>query len=144
VQAFGQFLDLFYALVGAMLVFGCAMAFGLIFATVSVNVLERAQEFATLLTAGVRLRQLAAMVTAENLTLTLTGLLPGLLIGYWAAGAFMATFNSDLFHFDVVVLPRSYAITVTAILVSALLSEVPALRAIAKIDLAAAVRERAA
>jgi putative ABC transport system permease protein len=144
VNAFGQFLDLFYTLVGAMLVFGVAMAFGLIFATISINVLERMQEFATLMTGGVRLRQLAAIVTTENLALVMTGLIPGLLIGYWAAGAFLATFNSDLFHFDAYVLPRSYAITVVAILAAAIVSELPALRAISRIDLAAAVRERAA
>ncbi len=144
VNAFGQFLDLFYTLLGAMLVFGVAMAFGLIFATISVNVLERSQEFATLMTGGVRLRQLAGIVTTENLALVITGLIPGLLIGSWAAGAFLATFNSDLFHFDAYVLPRSYAITVVAILAAAIVSELPALRAISRIDLAAAVRERAA
>jgi putative ABC transport system permease protein len=144
ITAFGQLLNLFYAIVGAMLVFGVAMAFGLIFATVSVNVLERTQEFATLLTAGVRLRQLAAMVTAENLALTVTGLVPGLVIGYWAAGAFLNTFNSDLFHFDTYVLPRSFAIATLAIVAAALVSELPALRTIRWIDLAAAVRERAA
>lgn len=143
-NAFGQYLNLFYAIVGAMLVFGVAMAFGLIFAMVSVNVLERTQEFATLLTSGVRLRQLTGMVTAENLILTVTGLIPGVLAGYWAAGAFMASFNSDLFHFDAYLLPRSFVITVVAIVLAALASELPSLRTIARIDLAAAVRERAA
>jgi putative ABC transport system permease protein len=144
INAFGQLLDLFYAIVGVMLVFGVAMAFGLIFATVSVNVLERTQEFATLLTSGVRLRQLASMVTAENMVLTIIGLIPGLPAGYWAVGAFLATFNSDLFHFDAYVLPRSYVIAVVAIVAAALASELPGLRSIARIDLAAAVRERAA
>ena len=140
----GQFLSLFYTLVGAMLIFGVALAGALIFSTVSVNILERSQEFATLLTSGVRMRQLAALVTAENLALTLSGLVPGLLIGYWAAGAFLSSFNSDLFHFDEYVLPRSYLIAAAAIVAAALASEVPGLRTIARIDLAAAVRERAA
>jgi putative ABC transport system permease protein len=144
INAFGQFLNLFYAIVGVMLAFGVAMAFGLIFAMVSVNVLERTQEFATLQTSGVRLRQLAGMVTAENMILTVTGLIPGLVVGFWAAGAFMATFNSDLFHFDAYLLPRSFVITIVAIVLAALASELPALRTIARIDLAAAVRERAA
>jgi putative ABC transport system permease protein len=143
-NAFAQFLNLFYAIVGAMLVFGVAMAFALIFAMISANVLERTQEFATLLTSGVRLRQLAEMVTGENLILTATGLVPGILAGYWAAGAFMATFNSDLFHFDAYLLPRSFVVTVVAIVLASLASELPALRAIARIDLAASVRERAA
>lgn len=143
-NAFGQYLNLFYAIVGAMLVFGVAMAFGLIFAMVSVNVLERTQEFATLQTSGVRMRQLAGMVTAENMILTVTGLIPGIVAGFWAAGAFMATFNSDLFHFDAYLLPRSFVITVGAIALAALASELPSLRTIARIDLAAAVGERAA
>jgi putative ABC transport system permease protein len=140
----GQYLQLFDAIVGAMLVFGVALAFGLIFATISVNVLERTQEFATLLTSGVRTGQLAAMVSAENMALTMTGLVLGLAAGYWATGAFLSTLNSDLFHFDEYVLPRSYLITAAAILVAALASELPGLRTISRLDLAAAARERAA
>jgi hypothetical protein len=47
-------------------------------------------------------------------------------------------------HFGVYVLPRSYAIAALAIVVAALASELPALRTIASIDLAATVREPAA
>jgi putative ABC transport system permease protein len=141
-QAADSLLGLFYAFVGLMLVFGGAIAFVLIFSAMSVGVAERTVELATLRAAGVRLSRISLLVTWENLGLTLIGLVPGLPLGIAAAGLFMASYSSDLFHFDLHIYPQTPVLAATAVLLAALLSQWPALRAIGRLNLAAVVRER--
>jgi putative ABC transport system permease protein len=67
---------------------------------------------------------------------------PGLALGYACASWFMASYSSDLFRFDLQVSPLSPALAATAVVLAALLSQWPALRAIGLLDLPAVVRER--
>jgi putative ABC transport system permease protein len=83
------------------------------------------------------------LVTAENLLLTVVALVPGLVVAYAMAAAFMASFSSDLFRFDLEVRPTTLLGTAVAILAVALLSQWPSLRAVNRLDMARVVRERA-
>lgn len=138
-----QFLALFYAFVGIMLLFGGVMAFALIFNTISVNISERSTELATMRANGVSSRQVNHLMTVENLLLTLIGIPLGLVVGHWVAAGFMAGFSSDLFQFDLEVRPSTYVLIAAAILAVTLLSQWPGLRAVRRLDIAAVVRERA-
>jgi putative ABC transport system permease protein len=138
-----SFMGLFYAFVGVMLVLGGVMAFALIFNTLSANVMERAVELTALRTLGMGRATIGRLVTAENLLLTVVALVPGLLVAYVAAAGFMASFSSDLFRFDLAVRPTTFVGTAGIILVVALLSQWPSLRAVSRLDLARVVRERA-
>ena len=140
---FNKFMGLFYAFVGVMLAFGAVMAFAILFVTIGSNVAERGTELATLRAMGMPIGSLGRLVSGENLLLTLAGVLPGLALGYLAAAGFMASFNSDLFSFDLVVRPLTFVGTALGILVAAALSQWPALRAVRHLDLARVVRERA-
>ncbi len=142
-RAADRLMGLFYAFVGAMLAFGAALAFALIYSTMSVTISERSGELATLRAAGVRQGQIARIVSGENLLLVLAGLVPGMAAAYLAAGAFMASFSSDMFRFNLQVTPLTWILAAAAVVVAALLSEIPALRTVARLDLAAVVRERA-
>jgi putative ABC transport system permease protein len=55
----------------------------------------------------------------------------------------MASFSSDLFQFELAVRPTTFVGTAVAIVVVALLSQVPSLRTVRRLDLARVVRERA-
>jgi putative ABC transport system permease protein len=138
-----QFLGLFYAFVGVMLVLGGIMAFALIFNTLSANVLERAVELTALRALGMPSSTIGAIVTTENVLLTLIALVPGLVVAYALAAVFMASFSSDLFQFELAVRPTTFVGTAVAIVVVALLSQVPSLRTVRRLDLAKVVRERA-
>jgi len=138
-----QFLGLFYAFIGVTLVLGGIMAFALIFNTLSANVTERAVELTALRALGMPSATIGRIVTAENVLLTVIGLVPGLIFAYAMAAVFMASFSSDLFQFDLAVRPTTFAGTALAILVVALLSQVPSLRTVRRLDLAKVVRERA-
>ncbi len=142
-RIFDKFMGLFYAFVGVMLAFGAVMAFAILFVTIGSNVAERGTELATMRAMGMPIGALGRIVSGENLLLTLAGIIPGLILGYLAAAEFMASFNSDLFSFDLAVRPLTFVGTALGILVAAALSQWPALRAVRRLDLARVVRERA-
>lgn len=140
-RAVGRYMSLFYAFVGVMLAFAAAMAFAIIFTAMTANVAERATELTALRADGVRYRTLARLVTAENLLLTCLALLPGLAVGYLVAGAFMASYSSDLFSFELELRPTTPVFVAAALVLVALASQWPGLRAVRRLDVARVVRE---
>lgn len=135
---------LFYAFVGVMLVFGSAMAFALIFSSMTVNISERSREIATLLAVGTSRRAVSRLAMAENLLVVAVGIPLGLIAGYYMSKVAMSTFSSDLFAFDLYMRPTTFVLAATAMIVVALLSQWPGLRAVRRIDIARHIKERAA
>lgn len=139
-----QFMLLFYAFVGVMLVFGGAMAFALIFNAMSVNIAERRREVATLLAVGTDRRTISRLITTENLIVAIMGIPIGLVAGYYLSKAAMGTFSSDMFSFDLYVKPMTFVWASLAIVVVALVSQIPGLRAVRRISIPEVIKERAA
>ncbi len=139
-----DFMVLFYAFVGIMLVFGAAMAFALIFNSMSVNIAERTREVATLLAVGTDRRSISRYISTENLLVAMLGIPIGLVVGYFSARTAMASFSSDLFAFDLYIKPTTFVWASLAIVVVALISQVPGLRAIRRINIPKVVKERSA
>jgi putative ABC transport system permease protein len=109
----------------------------------SANIGERVTELASLRASGMSGGQLSRIITAENVFLTLLGIVPGLVVGYVGAAQFMASFSSDLFNFDLHVRPTTFLFTAVGVLLAALMSQLPILAAVRRIDIARVVRERA-
>jgi putative ABC transport system permease protein len=139
----GDFMGFFYLFVGVMLVMGGAMAFALIFNTISVNVAERSTEYATMRANGLSSRSVGALITGENVLLTTIGIVPGLIVGSIAAAWFMHSYTSDLLSFDLHMRPSTLVLAALAMIVVALLSVIPGIRTVNRLDLAEVVRERA-
>jgi len=139
-----QYMVLFYAFVGVMLAFGAAMAFALIFNAMSVNIAERTREVATLLAVGTDRRHISRYITTENLLVVMMGIPLGLVAGYFASKAAMASFSSDLFDFSLFIKPTTYVWAALAMLVVAFVSQWPGLRAIRRLNIAKIVKERSA
>jgi putative ABC transport system permease protein len=137
-----ELMSLFYAFVGVMIVLGGVLAFALIYNTMSANISERTGELAVLRTLGLSRRAIGSMVTAQNLLLTIIGLVPGLVLGWMLAWVFMLAFSSDMFTFELTVRPSTFVLTAAAIIVVGLLSQWPALRAVGRLDLGRIVRDR--
>ncbi len=138
-----QFLGLFWAFVGTMVVLGAILAAAIMYVTLAVSVVERTNELATLRAAGVPVRRVAGMIATENLAATTLGLPIGVAAGMLAARAFLGSFSSDLFTFRLTfgwwVIPAA----VVAVLAAATVSQWPAIRAVRRLDVARVVRERA-
>ncbi|HZJ27641.1 MAG TPA: FtsX-like permease family protein [Acidimicrobiia bacterium] len=139
-----DFMSLFYGFVGIMLVFGAVMAFAMIFATMSVNVAERRAEIASLRAEGFSLRTIRRMLSVENVTMVILGIIPGLIVGVALGWGFIKTFQSDQFSFQYAISPLALIASAVAIIIVALVSEVPALRALRRIDIPAVLRDRSA
>ncbi len=137
-----EYMGLFYAFVGIMLVLGAALAFVLVFNTTTVNLAERTVEVATMKAEGVSAAQLARLITVENLTVMVAATLPGLVVAYYVAAGFMASFDSDLFTFTLHIRPLTFLWTALAVLVAGFVSQRPGLRTIRSLDVARVVRER--
>jgi putative ABC transport system permease protein len=138
-----QFLALFYAFIGIMLIFGGLMAFSLMFNTISVNIAERSTEFATLKANGMADRTIAWMVVSENMLLTVIGVIPGVLLGVGVSALFLSSFNNDSFTFELSIKPVTIIIAIAVMFGVALLSLIPGVRSIKRLDIAQVVRERA-
>ncbi|MGH3734884.1 MAG: ABC transporter permease [Micromonosporaceae bacterium] len=141
-RMYRQYAGLFYAFVGGMLVLGALMAFAVVFTTMSVNVLERSRELATLRAAGVRHRTVARLVAAENLLVASLGVVPGLILGVVAGRLFLDSYSSDQFRLDLVVRPTTLLFSAVAVLAVAAASQWPSLRAVRRLEIATVVRER--
>lgn len=134
------FMGLFYLLTGIMMAVAVAMAFALLFNAMTVSVLERRREFATMRSIGSGTRRIAALLFSENLILWLVTLAPGLLLGHWMALQVGKAFSADLFTFPVAVAPSSYIFTAAGILLTMLLATLPAIRQVSRLNLAEATK----
>jgi putative ABC transport system permease protein len=134
------FMGLFYLLIGIMMAVAVAMAFALLFNAMTVSVLERKREFATMRSIGSGTGRIATLLFTENLILWLVTLPPGLLLGHWMALQVGTSFSADLFTFNIVVAPSTYVFTATGILLTMLLATLPAIRQVNRLNLAEATK----
>ena len=143
-----RMMETFRVFVLIMEFFGVALALAMIFNIVTINVLERTSEIATLRTMGVSRRQITIMVCTENLAVALMGILLGLPLSRWFIDMFWRAAQTEeqqeLFTFNVAVKSETFVISVVAILFAVLLSQIPALRLVSRLDLVKATEERAA
>ena len=139
-----QFTGLFYAVIGVMLAFGCVMAFALVYNTMSVNIGERAAELATMRAGGLSRAQAAALLVGENLLLTAIAIPPGLLVGYAAAAAFMASYSSDVFDYSLHMRPTTLLWASLIMLAVSGVSLAAGVRVASRLDIAKVVRGGAA
>jgi putative ABC transport system permease protein len=125
---------------GLLFMFGFAMGFVVIYNTFTANVLERTREIATMRTIGESNARLAVMVTIENVLLALAGVPLGIWAGMRTAEALYAQLSSEAFTLDAYIQPSSIAWIVGAVLLVLLVSEVPPVRRIFRLDLAEATK----
>jgi putative ABC transport system permease protein len=134
------FMGLFYLLIGIMMAVAVAMAFALLFNAMTVSVLERKREYATMRSIGSGIGRIAALLFAEDLILWLVTLPFGLLLGHRMALQVGTSFSADLFTFKTVVAPSTYVFTAAGILLTMLLATLPAIRQLSRLNLAEATK----
>lgn len=137
-----EMLKLFNGFIWAIFSFGVLMAFAVVFNIVSLNVLERSRELATMRTIGITMRRISGMVTLENALLGLVGILLGLPVGNYLARYFFTFFSSDLFVLETVTYASTYVLAVAVIFTVLIVSSVPSLRNVRNLKLAKVVTEQ--
>ncbi|NOZ71662.1 MAG: ABC transporter permease [Chloroflexi bacterium] len=133
-------MGLFYAFISIIFIFAIVMAFALLFNAMTINVLEREREFATMRAIGTDGGRIARLIQLEIGLMWLATLIPGLLIGWWATARFLTTFSSELFTITIHITPFSFAVTALGILMTMVLSALPAIRHLNRLDLAQAIK----
>jgi len=134
------YMGLVYLLIGIMMAVAVAMAFALLFNAMTVSVLERKREFATMRSIGSGTGRIAALLFAENLILWLVTLAPGLLLGHQMALQMGTMVSADLFTLHIKVLPSTYVFSAAGILLTMLLATLPAIRQVHRLNLAEATK----
>lgn len=146
-RMFDELLNLSRRFVMVMLLFGASLAFCIVFNMVTINILERTNEVATLRTIGVGRSQIALMILLENWLNALIGIAIGLPFGRVLAVGFITAAQTqeqmELFSFNVVISPRTYLLAALIILTTVVLSQIPALMHVNRLNLARAAKERA-
>ena len=84
--------------------------------------------------------RIALLMTTEGTILWLMTLVPGLVLGTLAARGMGSAFSSDLFSFQITISPASYLLTALGILATMVLSALPAIRRVNRLDLAQATK----
>jgi len=129
------------AFMGVMALFGVSLAFAVVFTSVSISVLERTRELATLRTIGYRLRSIAWFTTVENLMLAVVGVGVGVPLGRWLNIYLLQSTATETMSLEPVVYARTYVIGVVGVLGLTLLSQIPSLLHLRRLNLAAATKE---
>ena len=141
-EEINSYMVLMYILITVMLVFGLTMAFTLVFNTSTINIMEREQEVATMLTLGVPHWKASLSLTLENAIMGFLGLLPGYIAARIVMDQAMRLYESDLFSFTPVISPWTYLVVAVLVLGLMVLSEFPSLRYIRGLNLAQSTKRR--
>ncbi len=128
--------------VGVMTAFGAMLAVSVIYATVSVSLLERRRELAALRAEGFSNAYLVELVSVENIIVWLLGIIVGLPCGTKLALALLSTYVTESFELAQVVFPRTLYIAAAATLASVAFSQWWPMRYILRLDVAQVLRFR--
>ena len=136
IDDWNQFMALFIAMGGVLILFALIIAFAILFNTVTVNVLERQRELATMRTLGEWKGRLALMMVVENLLMGVGAAVPGILLGWAVTYAMMQSMSSDMLNFRAYIAPISYVVVLVGVLLTVVVSVIPAIRRVNRMDLA--------
>jgi ABC-type antimicrobial peptide transport system permease subunit len=91
---------------------------------------------------GISRRRMATLIMGEHVLLVSLGIIPGLIVGYLAAAWMMSTYSSDMIKFNLEMRPSTLVLSAIAMIVVALLSVIPGIRTVGRLNVAEVVRER--
>lgn len=127
--------------IGVMFSFAVALAFVVLFNATTINILERTRETASLRALGTGRWQIAYMLTIENLSTWLVGTIIGVPFGCWLAASFFVLWQTESFHPRLQIFTATYVLTVVGILATVLVSQLPGIRYLNRLNLASATKE---
>ncbi len=125
----------------AMLAFAIVLAAVIMFNSTLMNVIERTREIATLRTIGVSVRAVSWMIATENIMAYVFGIVIGIPFGSWLADRFVRLYESESFNIQTVIFPRTYWITILGVLATVLISQLPGILYIRRIELTKATKD---
>jgi putative ABC transport system permease protein len=136
-----ELMGLYYVMMGMFLIFALIIAGAVIFNTMTVNVLERQREIATMRALGQSRSHLRRMITIENLLIGILAIIPGIALGVAATYYLFQLFSASAdFYLPFYIAPVTYLIVTILIFGTALISQIPAIRYVNRMNLAEATK----
>ena len=124
-----------------MLLFGFLLGATIVFSAITVSVQERVREMSMLRTIGMSMcGGVTALITIENLILGGLGIALGLPLGKQLALSFTNLTQSEEFTMTSIIFPSTYWVTALALMLVLLISQIPSLRYISRLNLARSLR----
>jgi putative ABC transport system permease protein len=130
-------------MVWIMFGFGAALALAIVFTTFMISILERRREIATMRTLGESRGRIVSMLTKENLLLGLVGVVLGIPLGYMLSAYFFSLLQTDMLSYSMVIPIRTYLLATVTVILLILVSQIPAIRHINRLDLSRVIKEQA-
>lgn len=131
-----------WVLVSAMLAASVILASAVLYDTASLSILERQREFATLRALGRSMGAIALTITLEHGALSMLGMLLGLPVAVLTIHYVLGLYASELFAMPFVFSGRTVGVAMLGVGLVLLVAQWPALRQVARANLAEAVRTR--
>lgn len=135
-----EMMDMSAAFTGMMVLLGAGLALAIIYNTVSINIVERTRELASIRAMGMGKWSVGALITIENLMLGGLGIVIGIPLGLWMFKVIVQLQQNDIIAMEPVIYPKSYLVTVIGIVVAILLSQVPGIIHLNRMNLAQATK----
>lgn len=139
---FQSYMKFFYAFLGFMLSFASIMGIAIVFNTTTINIWERKKELSLLKIMGLSSSVIKRMVVVENTAVGLLGAIIGFPLGTWISQAFTQSYSTEIMQLPFVIYPRTYILSLAAMLFMLWVSQAIALRQVEDWDLVEVLKER--
>ncbi len=139
-QAVDILMAAFNAVIFVFLVFACLLAGAAIFTAIFLSFQERKREIATMLTLGLSDKEFLSIMTVENLSQGILGILFGIPPGLWIASWILDNVLR-LFYFEIIILPTTWILIWIGVIGVVLISQIPAFYYGIKLDLTVVTKE---
>jgi putative ABC transport system permease protein len=124
------------------LIFAGIIAFGVVYNAARISLSERNRELASLRVLGFTIAEVSFILLGELAVLTLAGIPLGLALGYGLGRLIVASLESELYRFPLVVTPQALAWTALAVLAAATVSGLVVRRRLDRLDLVGVLKQR--
>jgi putative ABC transport system permease protein len=145
-RMFEELMALSRRIISIMLLFGLTLAFAITFNTATINVMERTNEVATMRTIGIGRWPIFRLIGVENLMMAVLGVAIGLPAGHMLVIVFLRAAQTEeqmeVFAMQAVIRPATYVLAAVATVAAMMLSQIPALIQVGRLNLARATKER--
>ncbi|HZJ85097.1 MAG TPA: FtsX-like permease family protein, partial [Syntrophomonadaceae bacterium] len=128
--------------VSIMVLFAVILGFAIVYNASLIAFIERERELASLRVIGFSNRELAGLLGKENLLQAIIGIVLGLPLGKLLAKSFIASVETDLYSFPVIIYPLTYIIASLTAIVFIVLAHRLAIRGVKKIVLVEALKNQ--
>jgi len=122
--------------------FACALAFGLVYNSTRIALSERGRELATLRVLGFSNMEISYILLGEIALFVLVSLPLGCLVGFGLSWLIVTLMDNELYRIPVIIFPDSYGVSMSIIIVAAVISAMIVQSKISRLNLLEVLKTR--